>query len=226
MDIEGLGEALVDLFVDRGFLKTYADIYRLKNKRQELIAIDRLGEKSIDNLLKSVEISKQKPFDKVLFAIGIRYVGAGVAKKLANHFKSIDNLMHASEEEITSVYEIGESISRSLSQFFRNGTNIKIIRELKKAGLNFSFEKSKSAETKDNFFKGKTFVLTGSLSSFTREEAGEKIENFGGMVTSSVSKRTDYVIYGDKAGSKLDKAKALGIKLLTEEQFIREANKI
>ena len=226
MDIEGLGEALIDLFVDKGFLKTYYDIYLLRNKRDVLVAMDRLGEKSVDNLLSAIERSKLKSFDKVLFALGIRYVGAGVAKKLANHFKSLDALIDASEEEITSVYEIGKSISRSLNQFFTNKSNIKIIKELKKIGLNFSFEESKSTEIRDNFFKGKTFILTGSLNAFTREEAAEKIENFGGNVASSVSKNSDYVIYGEKAGSKLDKAKSLNIKLLTESEFIGELKKL
>jgi DNA ligase (NAD+) len=152
-------------------------------------------------------------------------VGAGVAKKLANHFKSIDALIEASEEEITSVYDIGKSISKSLNQFFSNKSNIKIIRELKKVGLNFSFVKSKSNELNNNFFKGKTFVLTGSLIAFTREEASEKIENFGGKINSSVSKKTDYVIYGDKSGTKLDKAKSLNVKLLTESEFIEELKK-
>ena len=222
MDIEGLGEALIDLFVDEEFLKTYSDIYILKNRRDDLIAIDRLGEKSVDNLLKAIEKSKQKPFDRVLFAIGIRYVGAGVAKKLANHFKSIDELINAKEEEVASIYEIGESISRSLKQFFTNKSNIKIIQELKKVGLNFSFEVSNSILLSDNFFKGNTFVLTGSLSTFTREEAAEKIESLGGKVTSGVSKKTDYVIYGEKAGSKLDKAKSLNVKLLTEKEFVEK----
>jgi DNA ligase (NAD+) len=226
MDIEGLGEALIDLFVDKGILKTYGDIYLLKNKRNDLIAIDRLGEKSVDNLLNAIEKSKKKPFDRVLFAIGIRYVGTGVAKKLANHFKSIDAIISAKEEEITSVYEIGESISRSLKQFFANKSNIRIIEELKKVGLNFSFEVSKSFKLIDNFFKGKTFVLTGSLSTFTREEAAEKIESLGGKVTSGVSKKTDYVVYGEKAGSKLNKAKSLNVQLLTEIEFIEELKKM
>ena len=226
MDIEGLGEALIDLFVDKEFLKTYSDIYILKNRRDDLIAIDRLGEKSVDNLLKAIEKSKQKPFDKVLFAIGIRYVGAGVAKKLANHFKSIYELINAKEEEVASIYEIGESISRSLKQFFTNKSNIKIIQELKKVGLNFSFEVSNSILLSDNFFKGNTFVLTGSLSTFTREEAAEKIESLGGKVTTGVSKKTDYVIYGEKAGSKLDKAKSLNVKLMTEKEFVEKLKKL
>jgi DNA ligase (NAD+) len=219
MDIEGLGESLIDLFVEKEFLKTYSDIYKLKNSKDDLVAIDRLGEKSISNLLDSIERSKEKPFDKVLFALGIRYVGAGAAKKLAAHFKSLDLLVGATEEEITEVYEIGESISKSVSKFFSDSHNKNIIEELKKAGLKFSFVDAKTIFTGDNFFKGKTFVLTGTLSSFTREEAEEKITNFGGNVTSSVSKKTDYVLAGEKAGSKLDKAKTLGIKILDEIEF-------
>jgi len=219
MDIEGLGESLIDLFVEKGFLKTYSDIYKLKNFRDQLVAIERLGEKSISNLLDSIERSKQKPFDKVLFALGIRYVGSGAAKKLAAHFKSLDSLIEATEEEIEEVYEIGESISESVKKFFSDSHNKKIIEELKKARLKFSFTKAKTAIVDNNFFKGKTFVLTGTLNSFTREEAEEKINNFGGIVTSSVSKKTDYVLAGEKAGSKLDKAKSLGINIIDEIEF-------
>jgi DNA ligase (NAD+) len=219
MDIEGLGESLIDLFVEKGFLKTYSDIYKLKNFRDDLVAIDRLGEKSISNLLDSIERSKEKPFDKVLFALGIRYVGAGAAKKLAAHFKSLELLVEATEEKITEVYEIGESISKSVRKFFSDNHNKNIIEELKKADLKFSFTDAKTTFTGDNFFKGKTFVLTGTLSSFTREEAEEKITNFGGKVTSSVSKKTDYVLAGEMAGSKLDKAKSLGINIIDEIEF-------
>ena len=216
MDIEGLGESLIDLFVDKGFLKTYSDIYRLKNSKSELVTIERFGEKSVSNLLNAIEKSKEKPFDKVLFALGIRYVGAGAAKKLAAHFKSLEALMSVKEEEITEVYEIGESISKSVINFFSDTHNKKIIRELKKAGLKFSFAEVKTAILSDNFFKGKSFVLTGTLSSFTRDEAAEKIISLGGNVTSSVSKKTDYVLAGEKAGSKLNKAKTLGIKIIDE----------
>lgn len=226
MDIEGLGEALVDLFVEKGFLKTFSDIYELKNHRDELIQIERLGEKSVDNLLNAIEKSKSQPFEKVLFALGIRYVGAGVAQKLAEHFGSIDALINASEEEILSVYEIGPSISRSVKQFFSDKHNLELIEKLKKAGLNFSSEQKKPV--KDNFFKDKTFVLTGTLSSFSRDEAAARIKRLGGKVASSVSKNTDYVIAGEKAGSKLDKAKSLGVKILNEEEFLKllEENKV
>ena len=221
MDIEGLGEALIDLFVEKGLINTYSDIYDLRDKRDELIQIERLGKKSVDNLLASIEKSKEQPFSKVLFAIGIRYVGSGAAKKLTDNFLSIDKLISASEEEISAVHEIGPSISRSVKKFFSNESNLKIIDKLKEHGLKFSTKKSVS---KDNFFSGKTFVLTGSLSNFTREEAGDQISNFGGKVTSSVSKNTDFVLAGENPGSKKDKAEKFGIKILTEEEFIENLN--
>jgi len=224
MDIEGLGESLIDLFVEKGFIKTYSDIYKLKKLKNELVSMERFGEKSVNNLVNSIEKSKEKPFDKVLFALGIRYVGSGAARKLASHFKSIDALMKASEEDITAVYEIGESISKSVIKFLSDSHNKKIIDELKKAGLKFSFADVKTPIVTDNFFKGKTFVLTGTLSSFTREEAGEKIILFGGNVTSSVSKKTDYVLAGEKAGSKLDKASKLGIKIIDEKEFQKKVS--
>lgn len=226
MDIEGLGEALVDLFVEKGFLKTFSDIYELKNHRDELIQIERLGEKSVDNLLNAIEKSKSQPFEKVLFALGIRYVGAGVAQKLAEHFGNIDALIKADEDEILSVYEIGPSISKSLKQFFSDKHNLELIEKLKKAGLRFSSEQKKPV--KDNFFKDKTFVLTGTLSTFSRDEAAARIKKLGGKVASSVSKNTDYVIAGEKAGSKLDKAKSLGVRIMNEEEFLKllEENKV
>ncbi|MHB1686485.1 MAG: NAD-dependent DNA ligase LigA [Ignavibacteriaceae bacterium] len=218
MDIEGLGEALIDLFVEKKFLNTYADIYDLKKQRSEAITIERLGEKSVDNLLSSIEESKKQPFAKVLFAIGIRYVGAGAAKKLADHFLSIDKLISATEEEISSIHEIGPSISSSVKKFFSEEENLKVIERLRTHGINFISEKK---EVKENFFMNKTFVLTGTLVNYSREDAGEKIILLGGKVSSSVSKKTDYLLAGENAGSKLDKAKSLGVKILTEDEFIK-----
>lgn len=218
MDIEGLGEALIDLFVDKGFLKSYADIYELKERRGELIEIDRLGEKSVDNLLAAIEESKKQPFAKVLFALGIRYVGAGAAKKLAEHFSSIDELMNAAEEKITSIHEIGPSISGSVVKFFSNQSNRNIIKRLKEQNVNFNAEKTVRAET---FFSGKTFVLTGTLASFSREEAGEKIAELGGKITSSVSKKTNFLIAGENAGSKLSKAENLGVEIMNESELLK-----
>ena len=219
MDIEGLGTALINLFVEMGFLNTYADIYDLKNIREELIAIDRLGEKSVDNLLNAIENSKKQPFAKVLFAIGIRYVGSGAARKLADHFKSIEDLMNADKEKIETIPEIGPSISSSVDKFFNDQHNRNIIEKLKKEGLNFT---SKKRIEKESFFTGKTFVITGTLANFSREEASDKIVLLGGKVTSSVSKNTDYLLCGENAGSKLTKAEKLGVTVLNENDFLNK----
>jgi DNA ligase (NAD+) len=185
-----------------------------------------LGEKSVTNLLSSIEKSKERPFDKVLFALGIRYVGSGAAKKLAAHFKNLDALMDASDEEITEVYEIGESISKSVKRFFRDSHNKKIIKELKNVGLKFSFTDVNDSFVRDNFFKDKIFVLTGTLHAFKREEAEEIIISLGGKVTSSISKNTNFVLAGDKAGSKLDKAKSLDIIIINESDFKTKISEI
>lgn len=218
MDIEGLGEALIDLFVEKKFLKNYDDIYDLKKRREELIIIERLGEKSVDNLLEAIDESKKKPFDKVLYAIGIRYVGAGAAKKLAENFGSMEKLIAAKEEEISGIHEIGESISKSVREFFSNKSNLKIVERLKKHGLNFSMAKKQS---KNTIFTGKTFVITGTLANYSREEASEIVTNMGGKVTSSVSSKTDFLICGENAGSKLTKAEKLGVKILKDEEFMK-----
>jgi len=218
MDIEGLGDALVDLFVEKGFIKHFIDIYNLKDKRDELVKIERLGQKSIDNLLSAIEKSKQQPFPKLLFALGIRYIGAGAAQKITEQFASIDEILNASEEQISDIHEIGPSISRSLKEFSSNEFNLQLINDLKKAGLNF---KAEQKEIKESSLTGKSFVLTGTLSSFSRDEAGDKIKALGGKVTSSVSKNTDYVVAGEKAGSKLSKAESLGVNILDETAFLK-----
>jgi len=222
MDIEGLGEALIDLLVDKDFLSTYADIYDLGIRRAELIDIERLGRKSVDNLLNAIEESKNQPFAKVLFALGIRYVGAGVAKKLVDYFLNLTNIMKASEEEISNVREIGPSISRSVKNFFSNPSNLQIIKRLQEHGLKFETEPETIKKT---FFIGKTFVLTGMLANFSREKASDQIIMLGGKITSSVSKKTDFVIAGENPGSKLDKAKKLGVKILDEDKFLELLNK-
>ncbi len=216
MNIEGLGDALINLFVDMGFLHSYSDIYNLKSKLEELVNIERLGEKSVDNLLSAIEKSKENSFEKVLFALGIRYVGAGAAKKIADHFLSIDALMKAGEEEIESVYEIGPSISKSIVRYFAEKKNREEIERLKRAGLKFEEKEVKPASTA---LGGKTFVITGTLSNMSRDEAKDKIVSLGGKVTSSVSKNTDYVVVGENPGSKFDKAQKLGIPILSEDEF-------
>ncbi|NNG26794.1 MAG: NAD-dependent DNA ligase LigA [Ignavibacteriaceae bacterium] len=220
MDIEGLGVSSIDVFVEKGFINTYADIYKLKSLRSKLIEVERMGEKSIDNLLNAIETSKRKPFDKVLFALGIRYVGAGVASKLAKYFRSLDNLMNATEEEMTKADEIGDRISKSVKTFFNSKKNLNIISELKKSGLNFKLSDDIYKQQNETVFTGKTFVLTGTLSKYTRDEATSRITELGGKVTSNVTSKTDYLIAGEKAGSKLTKAKSLKINILNENEFI------
>lgn len=217
MDIEGLGEAIIDLFVDKGFLATYADIYDLHKKRADLISLERFGEKSVQNLLDSIEKSKEKPFEKVLFGLGIRYVGEGAARKLVEHFGSLEALKNASEDEINAVYDIGPSISKSIITFFNDARNLDTVNRLKEHGIRFE---GSIVRRGDTFFTGKTIVLTGSLQHFSRDEAAEEIRKLGGTVTSSVSKNTDLVVAGEKAGSKLSKAEKLGIRILNETQFL------
>ncbi len=217
MDIEGLGKSLIDQFVDLNLLNSYADIYSLYKKRDDLISIERLGEKSVDNLIEAIEKSKERPFEKVLFGLGIRYVGAGAAQKLSKAFKNVDNLIAANEEEIIEVKEIGPSIASSITLFFSNEKNRLMIDHLKDAGLRFEIE---ADETVSENLAGSTFVLTGTLGKYTREEAKNEIEKRGGKVSSSVSPKTSFVLAGESAGSKLDKAKKLNVKIIYEDEFI------
>jgi len=217
MDIEGLGKSIVDKFVDLGFLKSYADIYDLQNHKDELMRLEGFGELSINNLLTGIEESKKRPFEKVLFALGIRFVGAGAAQKLARHFKNIDKLIGASAGDIEEVHEIGPSISTSVKKFFSTSENLKIVKRLKKAGVQFEVEDSSENSVA---LKGITFVLTGSLEKFTRDEAKEMILKQGGKATGSVSKNTSYLVVGENPGSKLDKAQKLGVKVLSEDEFL------
>lgn len=218
MNIEGLGESIIDLFVDKGYLKSPADIYELKNKREELIRLDRFGEKSVSNLLASIEKSKYTNFDKVLYALGIRHVGEALAKKLANHFENIDNLMKANYEELLVIEDVGEKVAESVLSFFSNAQNKELIEKLKVHGLKFKIEK----ETKkiSNSLEGKTFLFTGALSSMARSKAEELVEKNGGKILSGVSKNLDYLVVGAKPGSKLEKAQKLGIKIITEDEFL------
>ena len=222
MDIEGLGEAIVNLFVDKGFLKTFTDIYNLSKHEVELKALEGFGSKSIDNLFASINKSKEQPFHKVLFALGIRYVGAGVARKLTTAFKTIENIKTATIEKLEAVDEIGPSISHSLTQYFSNITNVKLVNELKEKGLKFEEEISESSNQN---LLGLSFVLTGSLEKLTRDEAKEKIISAGGKFISSLSKKTDYLVAGENAGSKLEKANKLGVKVISEEELNELINK-
>ncbi len=215
MDIEGLGEAAVEQLVSLGLVKDYADLYVLRERRSALTALDRWGEKSTGNLLDAIEESKERPFHRVLFALGIRHVGAGVARVLADQYASIEALQGASEEDLQSVPAVGPTIAESLVHFFGEKHNRDIIRRLQKAGVHFA-RPSKPAGA----LTGKTFVLTGTLPTYSREEAKRLIEERGGVVASGISKNVHYVVVGEDAGSKLAKAKQLGIPLLTEKEFL------
>lgn len=217
MNIEGLGEALIELFIKLGYLKTYPDIYELDKKSDELVQIEGLGKKSVAKLLESIEKSKEQPFSRLLFALGIRYIGIGVAQKLTSAFHSIDLIAEATEKELEDVQDVGENIVKSLKTYFSDEHNKEIIRRLKEHGLRFS---SETKEIVKGFFTGKSVVFTGSLEVFTREEAGEKVLAQGGKVSSGVSSKTDFVIAGSKAGSKIKKAQELGVTVLTEKQFL------
>ena len=216
MDIEGLGYQIIDKFINLGYLKDITDIYKLYNHEKDLKKIEGFGEKSIDNILSSIENSKQRPFDKVLYAIGIRHVGDRTARILAKHFKNIDSLFKAGKEDIEKIYEVGPRIAESVYDFFHNKANLKIIEKLKKSGLKFEQDSSAPASNK---LEGMTFVITGTLEKYKREEVQELIENLGGKASSSVSKKTSYVLAGTEAGSKLTKAKELGVKVIDEDAF-------
>lgn len=217
MDIEGLGEAIVNKFVDIGFLYSPADIYKLKNHKEKLIQLEGFGIKSIDNLIKAIEKSKEQPFERVLFAIGIKHVGASVAKDLVEHFSSIDELIKATPEELQQIPEIGETISQSIVEFFKDERNLKLIEELKSFGLKFESKKKKTTGK----LSGKIFVITGTLRSMTRNEAKALIENLGGKTSDNVSSKTSYVVVGEDPGSKYDKAKKLKIPILNEDEFLK-----
>ncbi|RMH32971.1 MAG: NAD-dependent DNA ligase LigA [Acidobacteria bacterium] len=223
MDIEGLGEVLVEQLVDKGLVKDVADIYHLK--LDSLVNLERMGKKSAMNLLEQIESSKQRGMERLLIGLDIRHVGERYAKILTNHFRSIERLAQASIEELDAIPEIGRIVAESIYEWFHNERNLDLLKRLKEAGVKMSAEEEEISERDENF-AGKTFVLTGKLESFTRDEAASLIEKRGGRVASSVSKKTDYLIVGKDAGSKLDKAKALGIKLLNEDDFKKMLDKL
>jgi len=213
MNIDGMGDALVTQLTERGLVKDVADIYKLT--KADLLSLERMGDKSAQNVLNEIEHSKQLPLERVIFGLGIRFVGERTAQFLAEHFGDLNSLMNAGEEELQQVEEVGPRIAKSIVEFFSEPKNRELVEELRAAGLTLRGKK-KERGTK---LAGKTFVLTGTLSSLTRDEAKKMIEDAGGKVTGSVSKKTDYVVAGAEAGSKLDKAKELGVAVIDEEQM-------
>src|SRR5215469_16156471 len=215
MNIDGMGDALVSQLTDRGMVKDVADIYQLT--KNELLKLERMGDKSAQNVLDEIAQSKQLPLERVIYGLGIRFVGERTAQFLAQHFGSMDDLVNASEEELQNVEEVGPRIAKSIVEFFAEPKNRELVDELRAVGLTMKGTK-KERGTK---LVGKTFVLTGTLTYYTRDEAKKMIEDAGGKVTGSVSKKTDYVVAGEDAGSKLDKAKELGIAVINEEEMQR-----
>jgi DNA ligase (NAD+) len=220
MDIEGLGDETIETLYRENLVHNIADLYRLPQYKERLLAMDRFGQKSVENLLKGIEQSKTKPFEKVLFAIGIRHVGETIAKKLATHFKTIDALMAASQEEICAVYEIGERIAESVHYYFAKPEHREQIEFLRNQGLNFELAEVVST-AKGAQLAGKSFVISGVFTQFSREELSAFIEDHGGKLLSSISGKLDYLVAGDKMGpSKLQKAEKLKIPIISEDDLI------
>jgi DNA ligase (NAD+) len=213
MNIDGMGDALVNQLTERGLVKNVADIYKLT--KADLLSLERMGDKSAQNILDEIENSKKLPLERVIYGLGIRMVGERTAQFLAEHFGSMEALENAGVEELQNVNEVGPRIAESIVEFFGIAANRKLVERLREAGLTLTGQK-KQRGTK---LVGKTFVLTGTLAHFTRDEAKKMIEDAGGKVTGSVSKKTDYVVAGADAGSKLDKAKELGVKVIEEKEL-------
>ena len=221
MDIDTLGDKKVEFFHKQGFLNTIEDIYCLKEHRQELIDLEGFKEKSVDKLLDAIEDSKQNPLEDLIYGLGIRQVGKKAAKVLAKHFLSMDALMAANEEELVAIKDIGQITAECITAFFHEPKNMELIAHLKGYGLRMDTE---AEQIQESSFSGKTIVLTGTLTQMTRNDAKALLESLGANVSGSVSKKTDLVIYGEAAGSKLTKANSLGVMTMDEDTFMKEVN--
>jgi DNA ligase (NAD+) len=216
MDIDGLGQVIVDQLVDKGLIASYADLYYLK--RVDVENLERMGEKSTENLLEGIENSKKRKFDRLIFSLGIPFVGSYSAKLLAGEFPSIEKLKKVKIEELLEINGIGEKVSVSVVSFFNNKKNIDVINKLKVAGVSME---GGAIEGRKLPLSGKKFVFTGELEKYTRSEVKDLVEKLGARATGSVSRNTDYVIVGENPGSKFEKAKKLGVKVIGEEEFLR-----
>ena len=219
MDIEGMGEKVVEQFFNQGFIHNVPDIYNLMDHRDDIISLDGWQSKSIDKLIEAIDNSKANSLERLLFGLGIKEVGAKMAKTLSKKYQNLKKLMNASLEELLEINDVGPVVATSIYNFFKDEKNMEIVNKLAALGLNTNFLGT-TATAANNYFSGKTVVLTGTLSSYGRKEATEILENLGAKVTGSVSKATDCVVAGVEAGSKLDKAQALGITVLDEEEFL------
>lgn len=219
MDIQGMGEKVVEQFFNQNFCVSIPEIYDIVNHYSQIVEIDGWSNKSMDNLITSIEKSKKNSLERLLFGLGIKEVGEKMAKVLAKRFKSIDTLCQVSEEELLSIEDVGPVVAKAIYEYFHENENLQSIEKLKNSGVNFVYLGNDSVDTSSYFF-GKTVVITGTLNKFGRKEATELLESLGAKVTGSVSKATSIVIYGQEAGSKLDKAQQLNIKTMDEEELI------
>jgi DNA ligase (NAD+) len=218
MNIDGLGTETIEQFYKSGLVNNFADLYRLK--KEQLLPLERMAEKSADNIIKGIEASKSVPFPRLLYALGIRYVGETVAKKLALHFKNIDALMQASYDELIAVEEIGERIAESILNYFSVEQHIELIKSLKESGLNFEIVEEKKEGPQ--LLSGLKMVISGVFTKFSRDEIKGLIEKNGGTLSSGVSKNTDYLVAGENMGpAKLEKARKLGLNIISEDELIR-----
>jgi DNA ligase (NAD+) len=221
MDIDGMGPAIIDQLVEKELVNNIADIYNLTE--EQVASLDRMGKKSASNLISAIEASKSRALYRLITALGIRHIGAKSARILTSHVKNIDSFHDVTEEELTSIPEIGSIMADSIVNFFAEPRNIETIERLKIIGVNTL---ENELQLNQGPLQEKTFVLTGTMKSITRPEATEAIEALGGKVTNSVSKKTDYVVVGEDPGSKYDKALQLGINILTEEEFLKLIEKV
>jgi DNA ligase (NAD+) len=218
MDIEGLGPKQVIRFLDEGLIKDIPDLYRLKEKKDRLLSMERYAEKSVSNLLNAIEASKRRPLNRFIFALGIRQVGESASFALAQRFRTLERLRKASYEQLLEVPDIGPTTAEEISTFFQDPENNRMIDELLQLGVHPQPVRVEEAESP---FAGKTVVFTGGLEHFTREQAEELVRRLGGRSASSVSRQTDLVVAGPGAGSKLAKAKELGIRIIDEKEFLK-----
>jgi DNA ligase (NAD+) len=218
MDIRGIGESQSAMLLREGLVKNIADLYDLKDKKEQLLELERMAEKSVTNILNAIEKSKERPLARVIFALGIRHIGEEMAELLAKHFGSMKRLRKASREELLSVTTVGPKIADSIIAFFGQEENRRIIERLRKAGVRLE---EKAVRPEELPLAGQEFVITGRLEAFSRQEAEARIKALGGTAKSDVTKKTTYLVVGADPGSKLAHAQALGIKQLTEEELLK-----
>jgi DNA ligase (NAD+) len=215
MDIDGLGEKLVDQLVDGGLVVDVADLYVLK--KGDLVALERMAEKSAANILAAIEESRHRPLDRLVYALGIRFVGEHVARLLVDNFGTVEELSKASRERLMEIHEIGPQVAENVVEFFNSAENLKLLERLRRGGVNM---RPAAAPAKEGILGRKSFVFTGVLETMTRSEAERLVTHHGGRTTSSVSVKTDYVVVGTSPGSKVAVARALGVTILSERQFL------